>query len=385
MNTGQVISGIGHAGLILWALLGGLLFPPDEPPEVAVTEVSLMSGAEFAEMVAAVPPQPEAPAVETPPEPAAEAPPPEPEPAVEPPPAPEPTPEPVAEPRPEPLPDPAPEAAPPEPQPLPVAEDPVSAPVITARPRPRPAERVASLPTEEPPPELATAPDAVPEVAPEPAPETPVVEEERPPAAPEEAGTELLTEANREEATNVASGSVRPRPRPARIQTPPEAVETASAEVLDPAPRTPEEAPAETPPEDAAESAADADAIAAALAEAGAAITSSAVPSGPPMTAGEKDGLRVAVGKCWNLGSSSTDALSTTVTIGVSMTPEGKPSAVRLISSSGPSDIGANIAFEAARRAVLNCGRNGFPLPPEKYDQWSEIEMVFNPDGMRLR
>lgn len=375
MNTGQVISGIGHAGLILWALIGGLFFPHDDAPEVAVTEVSLMSGAEFAEMMAAVPPQPEAPAVETPPEPAAEAPPPEPEPVAEPEPAPEPQPEPLPEA----------EAAPPEPepQPLPVAEAPVNAPVVSPRPRPRPAERVAPVPTEEPPLELATAPEAVPEVAPEPTLETPVVEEERPPAAPEEAGTELLTEANREEAANVASGSVRPRPRPARIETPPaEETQTASAEVPDAAPET----PAETPPEETADSTTDDAAIAAALAEAAASVESSAVPSGPPMTAGEKDGLRVAIERCWNIGALSTEASRTAVKLYVRLGQDGKPDvgSIRMLDFSGGSEAAARQAYEAARRAVIICGRDGYVLPPEKYDEWKDLTLNFRADGMVL-
>lgn len=390
LNTGQVISGIGHAGLILWALLGGLFFPPDDAPEVAVTEVSLMTGAEFAEMVAAVPPQPEAPPVET--LPAAEARPPEPEPesAPAPEPTPEPAPEPVAEPQPEPLPDPAPEVALPEPDPQPVAEaPPVNAPVTSPRPRPRPAERVAPEPTEEPPPELATALEAVPEVAPEPAPETPVVEEERPPAAPEEAGTELLTEANREEAANVASGGVRPRPRPARIETPPaEEVASAAAEVPDPEPETPApetpapETPAET--ETPPESTTDDVAIAAALAEAAASIESSAVPSGPPMTAGEKDGLRVAIERCWNIGALSTEASRTAVRVYVRLGQDGRPDigSIRMLEFSGGSEGAARQAFEVARRAVIICGKDGYALPTEKYDEWKELSLNFRAEGM---
>ena len=42
-------------------------------------------------------------------------------------------------------------------------------------------------------------------------------------------------------------------------------------------------------------------------------------------------------------------------------------------------------AFEAARRAIIRCGSRGFPLPAEKYDQWREVEMVFNPEGMRMK
>ncbi len=58
---------------------------------------------------------------------------------------------------------------------------------------------------------------------------------------------------------------------------------------------------------------------------------------------------------------------------------------VRQVSASGGDDAAQRSAFEKARRAILRCQRGGFPLPVEKYDQWREIEMVFNPEGMRLR
>ena len=43
------------------------------------------------------------------------------------------------------------------------------------------------------------------------------------------------------------------------------------------------------------------------------------------------------------------------------------------------------VCIEKARRAILRCQRGGFPLPVEKYAQWQQIEMTFNPEGMRLR
>ena len=58
MNTGTILSGIGHAGVILWVVLGDFLFSPKELPEIAVTEVSLMSAAEYDAMVAATPTTP---------------------------------------------------------------------------------------------------------------------------------------------------------------------------------------------------------------------------------------------------------------------------------------------------------------------------------------
>ena len=66
---------------------------------------------------------------------------------------------------------------------------------------------------------------------------------------------------------------------------------------------------------------------------------------------------------------------------------DGKPQAgsVRMISSSGGSEAAAGQAFGAARRAILRCGARGYDLPADKYEQWREIEMTFNPDGMRLK
>jgi hypothetical protein len=58
---------------------------------------------------------------------------------------------------------------------------------------------------------------------------------------------------------------------------------------------------------------------------------------------------------------------------------------VRFLSVEGGTEASAAQAYEAGRRAVLRCGARGFPLPPEKYDHWREIEIVFNPENMRLR
>ena len=56
-----------------------------------------------------------------------------------------------------------------------------------------------------------------------------------------------------------------------------------------------------------------------------------------------------------------------------------------LLTSSGGTPAVVNAAFESAARAVNRCGRDGFPLPEDKYDQWRLVEMTFDPSGMRLR
>jgi hypothetical protein len=126
-----------------------------------------------------------------------------------------------------------------------------------------------------------------------------------------------------------------------------------------------------------------ADAVNDALNEPGASDQSA--PTGPPLTSAERDGLRISVSQCWNLGSSSTDAMRTTVVVLVQMQPDGRPSGIELLSSDGPNAQATQTAFQAARRAIIRCGTNGYNLPSEKYEQWREIEMTFNPENMRLR
>ena len=58
---------------------------------------------------------------------------------------------------------------------------------------------------------------------------------------------------------------------------------------------------------------------------------------------------------------------------------------IRMLSSTGGSGTAAKQAFEAARRAIIRCGAKGFQLPPEKYGQWRDIEMTFNPERMRIK
>jgi hypothetical protein len=369
LTTGWYISGAAHLALILYLLVGGL-FTRERFPEMAVTEVSLVSEAEYAALVLRAPapevndalpspqpPEPDAAAPELPTTDAAPA---------------------VARPDQAEAPD-VPEAPPEAPEiVVPDADVSTEAPVIapptvedgdTVAPQstPAPAPRVAPDPTPVPPVEAETAPQVVEQTAPEPTPETPV-EEQRDAAAPEAATTRIITEADRPDTTAPVE-SIRPRARP------PRPVRTA-----EPAP----EQPRETRP--APQNNAVNDAVAAALADANR-PAAQAAPSGPPMTDGEKDALRVAVQQCWNVGSLSTDALRTTVTVAVSMARDGRPDngSIRMIGYEGGTEAAARQAFEAARRAIIRCGANGFALPVEKFDHWRDIEMVFNPERMRIR
>lgn len=370
MHTGHYISATGHGILLGWLLLGSVF--RSDPPPLNVAEVSVLSEAEFAALTQPTAPAPE---VEEPPAPPAVEPQPQPDPT---PPAPEPRPEPAPQPAPEPpAPEPDPDPAPaPAPQPVPDPNPPVeaqpdapdltfSAPVETPRPRLRPVERVAPEPVAQPEPDTSVA-DEVQEAADPQAEAETQAETEAEATAPEEATTEIVTEA--EEAPQTSAPNVSPRP-----QLRPRAVEQAAAR-----PR-----PAETEPEPDNTAAAVADAVAAALSGGGQPQTD--VPEGPPITAGERDAFRVAVQGCWvvDVGSQSANV---TVTVAFDLDRDGKVAgSIRQIASEGGSGAAAETAFQAARRAILRCQKDGYDLPVEKYDQWRSIEMTFNPKDMRIR
>lgn len=367
MHAGQYISGAGHLALIAWVLLGGVF--SSEPPPFETTEVSVISGEEFEALLAAQRSpdsatevaQPEAPDV-TEDAPQVDA---TPDDAVE-------QPDPVqTENPPEDTPPETVQEAPPQQAEVtdepPVLDEPVGdvavlTPNVAPEAAPRPVERVAPEPVAQPDPEAAPDVDSQEAVAPDETGET--VEEPQEATAPDEATTEIVTEATAAPASSARPPGQRPS-APA-----PQVAETDNA----PANETP------ATPQDTTSDAVT-DALAAALAE------EPAAPSGPPLNAGEKESMRVAVSNCWNTGSLSSAALNTTVVIAVSMTPDGIPvqSSIRMIGSSGGSDSAARQAFEAARRAILRCQKNGYPLPQEKYDHWKEIEMTFNPEKMRMK
>lgn len=369
MNRYLYISAGAHALLFAWLLLGNV-FAAD-PPQMQVADVTVLSEEEFAALTAppALEPVAEPATPVLAPEPTA-APEPEPEPT------PDPQPEPAPQPRPEPTPIPVPAPQPdPEPIPIPVAPLPAPppaprAPDASLRPKARPADRVASTPVAPPEPDTERAEERVEAADPE-AVSPDVAEERREATAPPETATEIVTEA---EERFAPSASIRPQARPQRAsQAAPEPVSDSVPEPTAPAAADPL-------------SAAQAD-ITAALAEALSAAPAPPAPTGPPMTGGERDALRLAVQACWVVDVGS-EASNITVTVGIEMDPDGKvvPGSVKMVGASEGGAAAVQTAFQAARRAVLRCqGGEGYGLPPEKFEQWREIEMTFNPDTMRLR
>ncbi len=364
MHIGHYISGAAHFGLIGWALFGGA-FSSEAPPPV-ITGAAMITTEEFEAVLRAQ----EAPDTATevslpePPQEDVDAPalasatdqpittptPPETE-AVEP----DTTPDlsDITAPEPQDVVDVAPQLPTPDVDTAVVIPD---TPVETA---PTPAPRVAPEPVAQPEPDVKIAEDAQESTQPDDqgeAAEKPVEE-----TAEEAASTEIITEPKQEEVASAApSRSVRPRVRPSQPAAQPD--------------------PTPTPSESTD------DAVTAALeAAAAAASETPRAPSGPPLTQGEQDGLRVAVQECWvvDVGSRAADV---TVVVGLSLDQSGKIQGdVRLIDATGGDQGAVQTAFQAARRAVLRCQKNGYDLPIDKYDHWRDVEITFNPENMRRR
>lgn len=375
MQTGTKISFVGHGLLMGWVVFGAWF--PSEPLPLAVQQVALISAEQFEQLSQ----QRKAPVVAPDPAPLREPEPVQPAPEPEPQSDPEPQisqPEPIppAEPDPEPAPRPEPRPEPELPQELPPVENEPEVTSLLPQPRPeaeqRPVDRVAPTPVAPPEPDVAVGEVEQPEVAPDEGAETPQEVQEA--TAPEAASDRIVTEENEGDSVSASAApqtSLRPKARPQRPAPAPEPEVTETAQ------------PAETAPSDT--SSAVEDALAEALA--GGADVEAPEPSGPPLTHGEKDALRVEVAQCWNVGALSTEALNTIVVVGVSLGQDGKPdvNSIRMLSSTGGSADSARKIYNTARRAIIRCGSNGFNLPPEKYDHWRDIEMTFNPERMRRK
>jgi len=77
------------------------------------------------------------------------------------------------------------------------------------------------------------------------------------------------------------------------------------------------------------------------------------------------------------------------VTIRFNMTPDNRvvDSSLQQVAADGGSPAAQRAAFEAGRRAILRCQfeNGGYKLPAEKFAQWQQVEVTFNPRDMRVR
>jgi outer membrane biosynthesis protein TonB len=244
-----------------------------------------------------------------------------------------------------------------KPQPKPTVEAEAPQPIQEEKPAEVPVEQVtppAPEPTPEPEPQPEEEVAAIP-----PAPDV-LVEPE--PAAPAEAPV--------------------PKPRPA---PPKQAEPKPAAAPTPPVAETPEEQPAFDP-----------DQIAALLNKQEPAGGGDPQPNPEPQTLGSIDGhegaamtqseiaaLKARLYRCWNPPVAVREAGALVVEVRITLLPDGSLSGdPQIIGVGQVSNPLAQVAAEAAVRAVVQCAPFGDILRPETYALWNTIDFVFDPREM---
>ena len=101
---------------------------------------------------------------------------------------------------------------------------------------------------------------------------------------------------------------------------------------------------------------------------------------GNPLTETETDNLQAAIQACW-LRDPGSLAEDVKLTVLMSLDRNGKvnSSSIQVVEISGGDNDAQKVAFRRAKIAIISCGKNGYKLPPDKYERWREIEVVFDP------
>ena len=97
--------------------------------------------------------------------------------------------------------------------------------------------------------------------------------------------------------------------------------------------------------------------------------------------------LVLTIAKCWNLGASSTASQFVTLIMDVAFSETGKPlsESIELIGHVGGDKKASVVAFEAARRAVLQCGESGYEMPAGYGENFTKVRLIFDPYKIRYK
>ena len=318
MREGLAVSAVLHTAIVLVILLGlpdFLKQPP--PPEETAIAVKLVNLSELTRATQRNPKPVEKAEFDTPPPPV---------PAVKPEP---PKPDPLLPP---PSPPPAAQSAPPSPPPPPEP------------PKPSP-------PPPPPPPDPLPAPKP-PEPKPEPPkPEPPKPEPPKPePPKPEPPKPEP------------------PKPAPKPTPPKPDKKELAADDLLKSLAATAPTPKQDTPPKPQKQ-----------VASAPASAQPNA-PLGSQLSTSEKDTIIAQIEQCWNPPAGAKDAKNLVITLRVQLASDGTPQTVQVVDQGRYNSDGFfRSAADSAVRAVRNPSCVPLKVPPDKFDQWKNMTLNFDP------
>ena len=90
------------------------------------------------------------------------------------------------------------------------------------------------------------------------------------------------------------------------------------------------------------------------------------------------------IARCWSLGAFDKATPPVAVRIEVTMSHSGAPATMRLLEAGQGTGAQVTKSFDAARRAILRCGAQGFDLDAKDYDRWHTLAITFDPNEMRI-
>jgi hypothetical protein len=99
------------------------------------------------------------------------------------------------------------------------------------------------------------------------------------------------------------------------------------------------------------------------------------------MTANEIDALKSQLRKCWNVPVGAPDPAALVFRLRIFLNQDGSVAAApELVDQGGLADPYFRAAVDSAKRAVHMC--SPFQLPAEKYAEWNDITVTFDPTKM---
>ena len=100
-----------------------------------------------------------------------------------------------------------------------------------------------------------------------------------------------------------------------------------------------------------------------------------------PISTTELTAVRQQIAKCWNIPASAQGAQDVIVEIRAQMSPDGMVQHASIVNRPfiATSSATYRIASESALRAILSPQCNPLKFPREKYAQWKDITLTFNP------
>jgi hypothetical protein len=231
-------------------------------------------------------------------------------------------------------------------------------------PKPDPAPVPDPAPTPPPPAPAPPQPDPAPEPEPVPAPPAPAPPEPKPDPTPKPDPAPPTT-ASIAPLKDVPTPRIRPAPPPKPKQAPPDTSKsdidqiTALLDKRKLEQMAAADAPAEPPKETVGSQ------------------TGSA--SVAKMTANELDMLRARLAQCWSPPLGWTDPAEVRVVLMLSLNEDGSVAGTPSVLES-PQGAYSTTAPESALRAVRRCAP--YNLPSEKYDEWKQVKVTFDPRDM---